>query len=110
VSNTETKLKKIVRAGPGYVEVIVIAMIMACIVVAAYDRLFAQKIKMLDLKAYLRTQKALLMAGEISEQQWRTGLDTVEQILNDEAASSPNQIILLKDVVLRNGKELKISK
>lgn len=73
-----------------------------------YDRLFAQKIKVLDLKGYLRTQKALLAAEEITKQQWAASLDTVEQVLNDEVASHPNHIIVLKDMVLRNGDEISI--
>jgi hypothetical protein len=59
----------------------------------------------LDLKGYLRTQKALLSAGEISEEQWKAGLDRVEEVLNNEAA---NHVVVLKEVVLRNGEEIKL--
>ncbi|MCK5232708.1 MAG: hypothetical protein KAR13_20710, partial [Desulfobulbaceae bacterium] len=68
----------------------------------------AQKISVLDLKGYLRTQKALLTTGEITRQQWKAGLDSVEQALNREAAANPNHVIVLKEVVLRNGKEISI--
>ncbi|MGB3222835.1 MAG: hypothetical protein WBB23_08535 [Desulforhopalus sp.] len=101
--------EKTVSTGPGYFEVIILALILSAATVMGYDRMFAQKVKVLDLKGYLRTQKALLAAGEITEQQWTMKLDTVEQILNNEAASHPNQIIVLKDVVLRNGDEIRIN-
>lgn len=103
-----TQSEKTADAGPGYLEVIVIALIMAAVALLGYDRMFAQKIKVLDLKGYLRTQKALLAAGEITEPQWTARLDTVEQVLNDAAASHPNHVIILKDVALRNGKEISI--
>ena len=102
----QSRLKQ--SSGPGYLEVIVISFIMAALIVVGYDRMFAQKIKVLDLKGYLRTQKALLAAGEITKQQWAVSLDAVEQVLNDEVASHPNHVIVLKDVVLRNGDEIRI--
>jgi len=86
-----------------YLEVAIIALVMSAAVAFGYDHLYAQKIRVLDLKAYLRTQKALLTSGEISEEQWRAGLDKVEELLNSEPA---NHVVVLKDVVLRNGDEI----
>ena len=106
--NTQSESDKSATSGPGYLEVIVIALLMAVVALTGYDRLFAQKIKVLDLKGYLRTQKALLTAGEITTEQWKWKLDTVEQILNDEAVRHRNHVIILKDVVLRNGEEIRI--
>ena len=104
----QPEFEKSVPTGPGYLEVIVISLLVATVALASYDRLFAQKIKVLDLKGYLRTQKALLTAAEITTEQWEGKLDTVEQILNDEAARHRNHVIVLKDVVLRNGDEIRI--
>jgi len=92
-------------SGPGYLEVIIISMMMAAGAVLAYDRMYAQKIKILDLKGYLRTQKALLVAGEINQDQWKSSLDKLEQSLNRGAVDS-NHVVLLKEVVLRNGDEI----
>jgi hypothetical protein len=103
-----TQPEQSVTTGPGYLEVIVIALFMAVVAMVGYDRLFAEKIRVVDLKGYLRTQKALLAAGEITTEQWKGKLDTVEQILNEEAARHRNHVIVLKDVVLRNGKEIRI--
>jgi len=92
---------------PGYLEVIVISLIAAALAVAGYDRMYAQKIKVLDLKGYLRTQKALLVNGEITEDQWKENLDRLEHVLNREAVK-PNHVILLKEVVLKNGDEIPV--
>jgi len=95
------------KKGPGYLEVIGIALIAAALVVACYDRMYAQKIKVLDLQGYLRTQKALLVAGEITEDQWTASLDRMEEVLNREA-SGANHVIVLKEVVLKNGDEIRV--
>lgn len=100
--------EKSALTGPGYLEVIVIALLITIVALIGYDRLFAEKIKVVDLKGYLRTQKALLVAGEITPKQWKGKLDIVEQILNDETDRHRNQVIILKDVVLRNGQEIRI--
>jgi len=105
---TDTPGKQPVTGGPGYFEVIVLALLTTILVVMGYDRLFAQKIKVVDLKGYLRTQKALLAAGEINQQEWTNGLNSLERLLNEEAASHGHHVILMKEVVLRNGDELRI--
>lgn len=94
--------------GPGYIEVIILALLLSSAVVVAYDRILAQKIKVVDLKGYLRIQKTLLAAGEITEQQWKSRLDTIENLLDHEALNNPQHVIIMKDVVLRNGDEIHI--
>ena len=92
-------------ATPGYLEVVFIALIAAAGAIYGYDHYFASKIVVMDIKGYLREQKALLVAGEITEEQWKAGLDKLGQVLDKQPA---NQIILLKEVVLKNGRELSI--
>ena len=87
---------------PGYLEVLLIALAVTCIALFAYDRWFAPRMVAFDLKGYLRTQQALLANGEITEAQWQQGLDRLEQVFR---AQPPNRTILLKEVVLKNGRE-----
>ena len=87
---------------PGYLEVLLIALVVAGITLFAYDRWFVPKVVAFDLKGYLRTQQALLANGEITEAQWQQGLDRLEQVFR---AQPPNRTILLKEVVLKNGRE-----
>lgn len=86
-----------------YLEVAVIALAASAVVAFGYDHFYAQKIRVLDLKAYLRGQKALMTSGEISEEQFRAGLDKVEKTLDGEPL---NHVVVLKDVVLHNGDEI----
>ena len=87
---------------PGYLEVLLIALAVTCITLFAYDRWFAPRVVAFELKGYLRTQKALLANGEITEAQWQQGLDRLEQVFREQP---PNHTILLKEVVLKNGRE-----
>ena len=87
---------------PGYLEVLLIALVVAGIALFAYDRWFVPRMVAFDLKSYLRTQQALLASGEITEAQWQQGLDRLEQVFR---AQPPNHTILLKEVVLKNDRE-----
>ena len=94
-----------ISSTPGYLEVLFIAHMVAMAALYGYDHFFADKVVALDIKGYLGEQKALLTAGKITEEQWKAGLDRLEQILHDQPA---NQMVILKDVVLKNGRELTI--
>ena len=87
---------------PGYLEVVLITLVVAGVSLFAYDRWFVPRVVAFDLKGYLRTQQALLASGEITEAQWRQRLDQLEQVFREQ---SPNRTILLKEVVLKNGRE-----
>ena len=87
---------------PGTLEVVLIALVVAGVSLFAYDRWFAPRVMAFDLKGYLRAQQALLASGEITEAQWQQGLDRREQVFR---AQPPNHTILLKEVVLKNGRE-----
>ena len=94
--------KKRPSTTPGYLEVLFIALAVAGVSLFAYDRWFVDRVVAFDLKGYLRTQQALLASGEITEAQWQQGLDRLEQVFR---AQPPNHTILLKEVVLKNGRE-----
>ena len=87
---------------PGYLEVVLITLVVAGVSLFIYDRWFVDRVVAFDLKGYLRTQQALLASGEITEAQWQQGLDRLEQVFR---AQPPNRTILLKEVVLKNGRE-----
>ena len=87
---------------PGYLEVVLITLVVAGVSLFIYDRWFVDRVVAFDLKGYLRAQQALLANGEITEAQWRQRLDQLEQVFREQ---SPNRTILLKEVVLKNGRE-----
>ena len=87
---------------PGYLEVVLITLVVAGFTLFAYDRWFVPKVVAFDLKGYLRAQQALLTSGEITEAQWQQGLERLEQVFREQPS---NRTILLKEVVLKNGRE-----
>ena len=87
---------------PGYLEVLLIALVVAGITLFAYDRWFVPRVVAFDLKGYLRAQQGLLASGEITDAQWRQRLDRLEQVFRE---LPPNRTILLKEVVLKNDRE-----
>lgn len=93
---------------PSYIEVILIVLIIVGGAMYGYDRYFAQKIRVVDMGGYLREQKALMTAGEITAEDFKIGLNKIDQIVSREADLNRNQIFILKEVVLRNGDELNI--
>ena len=87
---------------PGYLEVVLIALVVTGVSLFTYDRWFVPRVVAFDLKGYLRAQQALLASGEITEAQWQQGLERLEQVFR---AQPPNRTILLKEEVLKNGRE-----
>ena len=94
--------KKRPSTTPGYLEVVLIALVVAGLTLFAFDRWFVPRVVAFDLKGYLRAQQALLASGEITEAQWQQRLDRLEQVFREQP---PNRMILLKEVVLKNGRE-----
>jgi hypothetical protein len=92
------------KTTPGYLETIIITSLIVLGAIWGYDQFLAQKVLTFDLKGYLREQTALIKAGEMTEEQFKVNLDRVEALLNAEAKRG--RVILLKDVVIRNGNEI----
>ncbi|MBM9514853.1 hypothetical protein [Desulfogranum marinum] len=93
---------------PGYLEVLVISLIIVGVAFWTYDRYFAQKIKIVDMSGYFRQQKALMAAGELTEADFRTSLNKLDAYISQDAELHKNQVYILKEVVLKNGDEFLI--
>lgn len=83
---------------------LVVSLLIATGVVAIYDQRYAQKIVTMDLKGYIQTQRDKAMNGGASDEELRRGLDAMEAALLAEPA---NHIVVMKDVVLRNAREIR---
>ena len=94
------------RLSPGYIEVIIISLIIVGATFWSYDRYFAQKIKIVDMSGYFQQQKALMAAGVLSEADFRLSLNKIDALISQDAELHKNQIYILKEVVLKNGDEL----
>jgi hypothetical protein len=100
-----TLTAKTQKTTPGYLEIIVITILIVGGAIWGYDQFLAQKILTFDLNGYLREQTALIKAGQMTEEQFKSNLDRTEALLNAKAEKS-RHVILLKDVVMRNGNEI----
>ena len=83
---------------------ITVSFVTAMGVVALYDQRYVQKIVTMDLQGYIRAQRDKAVSGEISDEELRNNIDAMEAAL---LAQPPNHIVLLKEVVLRNAREIK---
>ena len=86
---------------PGYLEVVVIAALIVAGGIFAYDRYLTPKISVIDMIGYVREQKALLASGAITADQLSENLKRLDDGLK---ALPANQTVILKDVVLKNGR------
>ena len=96
------------RNGYGFIGIAIISLVVslfaALSVVAFYDQRYAQKIVTMDLQGYIKNQRDKTVSGEISDEELRKNIDTMEAALLAEPA---NHVVLLKEVVLRNAREIK---
>jgi len=107
-SDSDQKNRPLVTRGPGLVTVafisLVVSLLSATAVVAVYDQRYAQKVVTMDLKGYVRNQRDKAVNNEVSDDELRRNIDAMEAALLAEPA---NHAVLLKDVVLRNAREIK---
>ena len=104
-STAKAPAAKTPKTTPGYLEIIVITILIVGGAIWGYDQFIAQKILTFDLSGYLREQTALIKAGAMTEDQFKSNLDRTEALLSAEAEKR-RHVIFLKDVVMRNGNEI----
>jgi len=103
--NAPTTIKK---QSPGLLLFVCMALLVSVAisvgVVVVYDLRYAQKIVTMDLKGYLHAQRDRVISGELTDEQLRQKIDTMEAAL---LAEPENHTVVLKEVVLRNAREIK---
>jgi len=94
---------------PGYVAVVLIAALIGSIAstvaVGLYDRFYAQKVIAVDLKGFIQRQRDMLVEGKVDDQGLRDSFDRMEAAFDRIPA---NHVVILKEVVLRNGRDLQL--
>ena len=58
----------------------------------------------MDLQGYIRDQRDKAVSGEISDEELRENIDAMEAAL---LAVPANHTVIMKEVVLRNGREIR---
>ena len=87
----------------GYLDVIVITLIIALLTVTVYDRFFATKVVMVDLTEFIKEQEKLLARGEIDQAEVSANLSRIQMYIKNQPK---NLMVITKDVVLANGREI----
>lgn len=108
ITDSDQKNTPPLKRGTGLIVTAFIALIVSLLtsttVVAVYDQHYAQKVVAIDLKGYIRNQRDKAVSNEVSDDELRRNIDAMEAALLAEPA---NHTVLLKDVVLRNAREIK---
>lgn len=94
----ENPVKSVVY--PGYIEVVIIVLIIVTGAMWVYDNYYATKITIVDFQEFVKTQKELIKTNAITETEWRANLERFDAIMK---SLPKNQLVITKDVVLKNG-------
>jgi len=103
VSEKETPSKKLTV---GYLDVGVIALIVAFLAVTAYDKFFASKVVVVDLTGFVKEQTELLSQGKIGKEEITARLAQFQEFVKRQPQ---NLTVITKDIVLANGREISFS-
>ena len=89
----------------GYLDIIMIALVTALLTVTIYDRFFATKVVMVDLTGFVKEQKELFAQGKIDQAELSSNLSRLQTYIKGQPK---NLMVITKDVVLANGKEIQL--
>jgi len=95
VRGDRDNLRTILRA-------MLISALVTALMLAAYDRYYAQKIVALDVKGYIAEQRDLYLAGKINDTQLKESFDRLEKA---KERVPGNRVIILGDVLVRKNVE-----
>ncbi len=88
---------------------LILLLIMNTVVTAVsvyiYDRYFAQKVVVIDIRSYMMDRKNLFLTGKISEKQFTESVDNIENTLQK---TNKRTVVLLGDAVVRNAEKIHI--
>ena len=91
------------RMNVGYLDIIMIALVTALLTVTIYDRFFTTKVVMVDLTEFVKEQKDLFAQGKINQAELSSNLSRLQAYIKNQPK---NLMVITKDVVLANGKEI----
>ncbi len=107
---TSKNEEKIVTAGRGLSTWAIIFLLIINIAVSAasiyvYDRYFAQKVAVLDVRGYVQERKNLFIAGKISEQEFTSSVGRIEAALR---RVDNRTVVISGDAVVRSENKIQI--
>lgn len=94
------------RLTVGYLDVVVIAIIVAFLAVTTYDKFFASKVVVVDLTSFVKEQTELFSQGKIGKDDISARLAQFQKFVKGQPQ---NLTVITKDIVLANGREISFS-
>lgn len=79
--------------------------VVSAVSVYIYDRYFAQKVAVIDIRSYMMDRKNMFLTGKISEKQFAESVDNIEKALQK---TNKRTVVLLGDAVVRNAEKIHI--
>ena len=79
--------------------------VVSAVSVYIYDRYFAQKVAVIDIRSYMMDRKNMFLTGKISEKQFTESVDNIEKALQK---TNKRTVVLLGDAVVRNAEKIHI--
>jgi hypothetical protein len=79
--------------------------VVSAVSVYIYDRYFAQKVVVIDIRNYMMDRKNMFLTGKISEKQFTESVDNIENTLQK---TNKRTVVLLGDAVVRNAEKIHI--
>lgn len=79
--------------------------VVSAVSVYIYDRYFAQKVAVIDIRSYMMDRKNMFLTGKISEKQFTESVDNIENTLQK---TNKRTVVLLGDAVVRNAEKIHI--
>lgn len=73
--------------------------------VSIYDRFFAQKVAVIDIRGYMMDRKNMFLSGKISEKEFTASVDHVEKALQK---ADKRAVVLLGDAVVKSAEKIHI--
>ncbi len=108
MTGPETEEKKLIT---NRVSLCVIALclcmntVLSVITVSIYDRYYAQKVAVVDIRGYLIDRKNMFLTGRITEKEFAESADNIEKVLRK---TNNRTVVLMGDAVVRNAEKITI--
>ncbi len=79
--------------------------VVSIISISIYDRYFAQKVAVVDIRGYLIDRKNMFLTGRITEKEFAESVDNIEKALRK---TDKRTVVLMGDAVVRNAEKINI--
>ncbi len=79
--------------------------VLSVLTFSIYDKYFAQKVAVVDIRGYLMDRKNMFLAGRITEKEFAESVDNIENALRK---TNNRTVVLMGDAVVRNAEKITI--